>query len=166
MLSVILCRAPGGKPRQLCPGSADVDFVSYFNGSISLRSSTPWPLLRVSHDYFWVLRDAFLWNERDPHAPAGIVSEELSELGQGQLFVVDVNGDLAVRAAVVGNAAQHLAARTHWSQSMRCSICGLPGGISVTVLSRSSSSRCCAAIISLSVTVFICGPGAIDKQNG
>ena len=111
MLSVILCRAPGGKPRQLCPGSADVDFVSYFNGSISLRNSTPWPLLGVSHDYFWVLRDAFLWNERDPHAPAGIVSKELSELGQGQLFVVDVNGDLAVRAAVVGNAAQHLAAR-------------------------------------------------------
>lgn len=106
-----LSRAPGGKPRQLCPGSADADFVSYFNGSISLRNSTPWPLLRVSHDYFWVLRDAFLWNERDPHAPAGIVSEELSELGQGQLFVVDVNGDLAVRAAVVSNATQHLAAR-------------------------------------------------------
>jgi hypothetical protein len=75
-----LCRAPGGKPRQVCPGSADVDFFSYSNGSTGLRSSTPSPLLRVSHDDLWVLRDAFLWNERDPHAPAGIVSEELSEL--------------------------------------------------------------------------------------
>ena len=97
--------------RQVCPGSADVDFFSYFNGSTGLGILTPPPLLRVSHDYLWVLRDALLWNERDPHAPAGIVSEELSELGQGQLFVVDVNGDLAVRAAVVSNATQHLAAR-------------------------------------------------------
>src|ERR1700716_98831 len=51
-------------------------------------AQTPWPLLRVSHDCLWVLCDAFLWNERDPHAPAGIVSEELSELGQGQLFAM------------------------------------------------------------------------------
>jgi hypothetical protein len=79
------CRAAGGETRQVCPGSADVDFFSYFNGSTGLRSLTPSPLLRVSHDHLWVLRDAFLWNERDPHAPAGIVSEELSELGQGQL---------------------------------------------------------------------------------
>lgn len=78
-----LCRDPGGETRQVCPGNADVDFFSYFNGSTGLRGLTPSPLLRVSHDYLWVLRDAFLWNERDPHAPAGIVSEELSELGQG-----------------------------------------------------------------------------------
>jgi hypothetical protein len=97
-----LCRAPGGKPRQVCPGSADVDFFSYSNGSTGLRNSTPSPLLRVSHDDLWVLRDAFLWNERDPHAPAGIVSEELSELGQGQLFAMPETSPQAMASANFG----------------------------------------------------------------
>jgi hypothetical protein len=153
-----LCRAPGVNRVSYAPV-----VQTWIFSAISMAAPASAPLLRVSHDYLWVLRDALLWNERDPHAPAGIVSEELSELGQGQLFVVDVNGDLAVRAAVVSNATQHLAAR-HPLVAIFAALYLLPGGISVTVLSQSSSSRCCAAItplntptISLSVMVFICG---------
>src|SRR5258706_7334560 len=81
-----LCRTRTDRAGQLCAGSADVDLFSYFNaidGRKQCFRSTPPALLWLSHDYLRVLHHTFFRNERDPHTPARIASEELPELGQG-----------------------------------------------------------------------------------
>src|SRR5271165_4161287 len=71
---------------------------------------SPLPRMRLAHLDGRVLGDEFLGNERDPHAPSGMHAEQPAELPERQLLVVDMDGDFPVRAGVVDDAAEHVAA--------------------------------------------------------